>query len=368
MYLFYHEYLAIGTRNFQYAKLAVATLHQCSGTNRIKLCNEGFSTTRDLTLMCFTSLFYNFNVSALRNYHGESVISTDAPSAFYLADGLYHVDLRKRHQPMMNNTDFHITRMTKIECHACVFRSGCSSKLTLSHRDLVLNTDMDYYETCQDPFVVRVQLNPLLQKVCHTLPPPEAELNMYSNNESLLTGVCMELAELPEVHTMNFDKPKVVAQRIFHYYVSIPPNTNKALEWYLQTRKTWCFVLLLMTISLISFSIKFTLFRNHWKQFITHLQQFLRSTNGWFLHFSNELAADDTQATTVFLHLSEDKFCALSENAEEVLAREKLSLAPPIKQPRNNLFSTPMLPMRTRPLMLDHPKTTHLHLLFCPSY
>ena len=57
LYQFRHDYLAIATNKSQYAKLGVATLQQCSGTNRINLCRKGFSITTDVTLLCLTSLF-----------------------------------------------------------------------------------------------------------------------------------------------------------------------------------------------------------------------------------------------------------------------------------------------------------------------
>ena len=67
-----------------------------------------------------------------------------------------------------------------------------------------------------------------------------------------------------------------------------------------------------MTISLISFSISFTLIRRQWKQFITGPQRFLCGTDGRFLHIVNKLAADDMQATTAFLYFTGDENLALS--------------------------------------------------------
>ena len=66
LYQFRHDYLAIATDKSQYAELGGATLQQCSGTNRIKLCREGFSTTTDVTLLCLTSPFYNFSFPSLK--------------------------------------------------------------------------------------------------------------------------------------------------------------------------------------------------------------------------------------------------------------------------------------------------------------
>ena len=63
---------------------------------------------------------------------------------------------------------------------------------------------MDYCETRPESFVAKVQPTPPLQKVFEFSPPPSAEFNMYSHSEvrkSVLTSVCMELAELPEVQS-----------------------------------------------------------------------------------------------------------------------------------------------------------------------
>ena len=115
---------------------------------------------------------------------------------------------------------------------------------------------------------------------------------MYSHSEvrkSVLTSVRMELAKLPEVHTMDFDKLKV-AEPISHYYAFIPPATSKALEGlYVETKSALCLALLSLTVSLISFGMRFTLFEPQWKQFITHPQRFFRGTHARFLHLSTSL-------------------------------------------------------------------------------
>ena len=88
---------------------------------------------------------------------------------------------------------------------------------------------------------------------------------MYSHSEvrkSVLTSVRMELAELTEVHTMNFDKLNEVAEPISRYYASIPPATKKALEGYMQTKSALC--LAVLSVSLTSFTVSFSLFRRQW--------------------------------------------------------------------------------------------------------
>ena len=208
---------------------------------------------------------------------------------------------------MRNDIDSHGTRMSTIDCQPCVIRSGCSSKLRLNRGDLVLNRDMDYCETRPASFVARVQLTTSLHKVFESSPTPSAEFNRHSHSDvrkSVFTSVCFKLAELPEVHTKDFDELKEVAEPISHYYVSIPPTTSKALDVYWQTTSALFPGILSMTTFFISFTISFTLYRNQWKQFITHLQRFFRGTHGRFLRIINELAADDTQATTAFFYLT----------------------------------------------------------------
>ena len=154
---------------------------------------------------------------------------------------------------------------------------------------------------------------------------------MYSHSDvrkSVLTSDRMELAELPEVHTMDFDKFEEVAEPISHYYASIPPATSKALEGYMHTKSGLCLAPLSMIIFLISSSISFTLLRHQWKQFIAHPQCCFNVTHGKFRHNVNELAADDTQATTAFLYSTGDELSALSEIAKEVLARRKVATCP----------------------------------------
>ena len=101
VYRFSHELVAIATDNSQYAELSANTLGQRSGTNRNKLCRKGFSTTTDETFLCLTSLFYPYSIPALRN----CLVDSEAPQAFDLADGLYHVFSRTARLQVKNDTD-----------------------------------------------------------------------------------------------------------------------------------------------------------------------------------------------------------------------------------------------------------------------
>ena len=57
-------YVAIATDNSNFAELATSTLQQSTGSNRMKLCRKGFSTTTDETLLCLT-LYFNQDIPAL---------------------------------------------------------------------------------------------------------------------------------------------------------------------------------------------------------------------------------------------------------------------------------------------------------------
>ena len=105
VYRFSHEFLAIANDDSQYAELRNTTLSQCSGTNRIKLCRKGFSTTTYETLLCLTSLFYEYSIPTPRNCLVDSVLLPETPQASYLADGLYHVIYRTARLQVKNNTD-----------------------------------------------------------------------------------------------------------------------------------------------------------------------------------------------------------------------------------------------------------------------
>ena len=142
LYHFPKPLLAISTDNSRFAELDAASLQQCSGNNRIKLCRQGFSTTTDETLLCLPSLYYNYDIPAPRNCKVESVLLPDAPQAFYLADGLYHIISRDPHIQMKNDSgsDFSISTLS---CKACLIRPSCSSTLSFNQGDLELRPDLD---------------------------------------------------------------------------------------------------------------------------------------------------------------------------------------------------------------------------------
>ena len=141
VYHFSYEFVAIDTDNSQYAELSATTLNHCPGTNRIKLCRKGFSTTVE-TLLCSTSLFYEYSIPALRNCLVDSVLLLEAPQASNSADGVYHDILCTAGLLIKNDTDCLLVSISTFQCQACLIRPSCSSSLTFNHRDLVFTPDL----------------------------------------------------------------------------------------------------------------------------------------------------------------------------------------------------------------------------------
>ena len=71
LHVFKIPFLAISSKNKRFAELGAGTLQQCSGNNRTKLCRQGFSTTSDEPLLCSGSLYYNYDITPLRNCQVE---------------------------------------------------------------------------------------------------------------------------------------------------------------------------------------------------------------------------------------------------------------------------------------------------------
>ena len=330
LYQFPNPFLTISTDNTQFAELGASTLQQCSGNNRIKLCRKGFSTTTDETLLCLASLFYNYGVPSVRNCKVESILLPDAPQAFYLSDGMYHVVSRHPALRMKNDSRSAGFSISTLNCQACIIRPSCSSTLSFNQGDLVLTPDMDFCETHPLPLIASIQLTPSLDQVFKHVPPASSQFHVYSVAEarqSVLNSVRMELAEIPDVKRMSPEALDQLTKPIADYYSSISPATSAALSAYLPTRTAVCFSLLTITVSLLTFCVSFNLFRRQWRRLFSHPQQFFRGTSGRFLHIvdnSSPTSADDSS----FLYFSVAEFKALQELAQETLRRPTFTTNP----------------------------------------
>ena len=347
LYHFPNPLLAISTDNSRFAELDAASLQQCSGNNRIKLCRQGFSTTTDETLLCLPSLYYNYDIPALRNCKVESVLLPDAPQAFYLADGLYHIISRDPHIQMKNDSgsDFSISTLS---CKACLIRPSCSSTLSFNQGDLELRPDLDFCKTKPEPFLAKIQLTPSLDQIFQHVPRTTSTFHTYSVTEarhSVLSSVRLELAEPPNVKTMSSESLAELTRPIAQYYSSVSPATSAALSSYLPTRTAICFSVVSITISLLTFSISFTLFRRQWKRLFAHPQRFFRGTSGKFLHIVDAPpTSHDTDSS--FLYLSVQEFQALQALAHATLRDQ----TPPLVSPNPPAAALP-----------THPPTNYSH-------
>ena len=335
-----HEYVAITTDNSQYADLIATTLSQWSGTSCIKLCRKGFSTTADELFFCSTSLFYKCSIPALRNCLVGSVLLPESPKVSYLPYGLYHVTFRTASFLVNNDAADLPVSITTLQCKACLVRPSCSSTLTFTHGDLDLTPDTDFCETRPEPFVASVKLIPCLAAVFNTLPPASADLNVYSYVEAhgkIVSGVQLELESLPHVKAMTNEDPRQAAQPISHYHTITSLSTSHASD-YMLMRTALSLACVSMTISLLSFSISFTLFRRPWQRFFKHPQHFFCGTRDRFQQILPNLNDADNDVTTAFLCMTDAEFLAIKGLARKVLARSDTKMTSCVP-PLNPLFS-----------------------------
>ena len=160
VYQFLKPYVATATDNTNFAELAASTLQQCTGSNRIKLCRKGFSTTTDETLLCLTSLYFIQDIPALRNFPVSSVHLLEAPQAIYLAIGVYHLISRNPTMDIKNDSRTNGFSLSTIDFQACVLRPSCESTIYINQGNLVLSPDMDACKTTPEPYIATIKLAP----------------------------------------------------------------------------------------------------------------------------------------------------------------------------------------------------------------
>ena len=104
----------------------------------------------------------------------------DAPQAFYLADGMYHLVSRQPGLRMKNDSRSAGFTISTLTCQACIVRPSCSSTLSFNQGDLVLTPDMDFCETHPLPLNASIQLTPSLDQVFKNVPPASSQFHVYS--------------------------------------------------------------------------------------------------------------------------------------------------------------------------------------------
>ena len=256
IYHFSNSFLAVSTNNKRFAELDASSFQQCSGKNRIQLCRQGFSTTIDETLLCLTSLFYNYDIPFLRNCRVEFVFLPGAPQAFYLDDGMCHILSRDPNIQMKNDSGVAGFSISSLSRQGCLVRPSCSSKLSFNQGDLELVPGMDFCKKNPEPLLATIELTPSLDQNFKQVPNAIHKFHTYSIAEarqSVLSTVRFELAELPNVKRMSPETLANLTCPIAKYYSSISPATSAALSSYLPTRTTVLFSLVSVTLSLLTF-------------------------------------------------------------------------------------------------------------------
>ena len=125
-----------------------------------------------------------------------------------------------------------------------------------------------------------------------------------------------------------------LTQPIATYYSAVSPATSAALESYLPIRTAILMSTLSITMSLLKFSICFTLFRRQWRRFFTH-PQFFWGQSGRFINIVDDQSYDYEPMDPTFAYLTTMEFQALISLARETT---KQPIAP------NSNYTTPKAP------------------------
>ena len=155
----------------------------------------------------------------------------------------------------------------------------------------------------------------------------------------------MELVELPAVRRISIDSINQLAHPLAMYYSSFSLATSQALEPYLLFRNAVLFSTVLITLSLFTFTINFTLFRRPWRRLSFHSHKFFKSTNGRILHVTDSDKTPDpaTDDASAFIQLNLDKFDALKTVASETLRH------PPLNSNLKTTYNATQFPTRVYP-------------------
>ena len=225
---FSNSLLTVSTDKKRFAEIGASILQQYTGNNRIKLCRQGFSTTTEETLLCLPSLFYNYDVASLRNCKVESVLLLDAPQAFYLADGVYHIISGDPNIQMKYDSGAAGFSISTLSCQACLVRPSCSSKLSFNQGDLELVPDMDFCKNNPEPLLATIELTPSLDQIFKQVPNATHKFHTYPiayARQSVLSTVSLQLAELPNVKRMSPETLADLTRPVAKYYSSISHAT-----------------------------------------------------------------------------------------------------------------------------------------------
>ena len=371
VYQFPKPYVAIATDNTNFAELAASTLQQCTGSNRIKLCRKGFSTTTDETLLCLTSLYFNQDIPALRNCPVSSVLLPDAPQAIYLANGVYHLISRSPTMDIKNDSRTNGLSLATIDCQACVLRPSCESTIYINQGDLVLSPDMDACKTTPEPYIATIKLAPPLNQVFQNVPFDRLNFPSYSigaARKSILESVQLELTEIPDVRRMDPETLQKLTEPIVAHYTSLNPATQAALDNFVPAKTSFLIAGGSIVLSLFLFLLNFPLLHRQARVLCCVPRRFLKNKSGQFIHVTDDINPDSDSS---FLIITREEFTALRALAKEALlkteatapftysADDEARMYPDITAQTRTIRTTPPLVLTTfTPAPVSHVDTT----------
>ena len=242
VYQFPKPYVVIAKNNTDFAELAASTPQQFTGSNRMKLCCKGFSSTTDETLLGFTSLYFNQHIPALRNCPVSSVLLPEAPHAIYLAKGVYHLFCWNPTTDIRNDSRTNGLSLSTIDCPACVLRPGFESTNYIDQGNLVLSPDMDACKTTLESYITTIKLAPPVNQVFQNFPFDRLNFPSYSINAarySILESVQLELNEIPDVRPMDPDTLQKLTEPIVAQYTSLNPATAAAFDFFVPAKMSF---------------------------------------------------------------------------------------------------------------------------------
>ena len=374
VYQFPKPYVAIATDNTNFAELAASTLQQCTGSNRIKLCRNGFSTTTDETLLSLTSLYFNQDILALRNCPVSSVLLPEAPQATYLADGVYHLISRYPTIDIKNDSRSNGLSLSTLDCQAFVLRPCCGSTLYINQGDLVLSPDLDACKTTPEPYIATIKLAPPLNKVFQNVPLDRLNFPSYSigaARKSILESVQLELTEIPDVRRLDPETLQKLTEPIVAHYTSLNPATEAALDKFVPAKTSFLIAGGSIVLSLFLFMLNFPIFHRQAGVLCCAPRRFFNNKSGQFIHVTKDIEPDSDSS---FLILTRDEFTALRALAKEALlkteanapfsysAEDAEKLYPDVTASTRTICTTPPLLLTTftaSPVShVDTPQTT----------
>ena len=112
----------------------------------------------------------SFRRSALRNCEVHAILLPDAPQAFYIATGMYHVLSRSPTLKFKTDCQIDVLSICNTAGQACVTCHSCSSTRSFNKCELVLHPEMHFCATRPELFLASIELTPSFNQVLFMFP------------------------------------------------------------------------------------------------------------------------------------------------------------------------------------------------------